>query len=140
MAIAFAVNPSFCVFIACRMTKLSLDHGLSKDSLVGFLSYAVSSCYHSKEVHCIREAHKIAGDTILLLKRFGSSIDAEPDLCLLYYGYVAQHTEPWQLCTENLRKGFEGKRWPLLGHHGGMVLHKCHINVNGIRFHASQLQ
>ena len=91
------------------MIKLSLDHGVNKDSIFGFLQYAAAICYQSKEVNYVRGAHGIAGYAVGLLKRFGSSIDAEPPLCLLYYGYIAPHIEPWQVCTENLRKGFEGE-------------------------------
>ena len=41
-------------------------------------------------------------------KRFDSS-EMVPKICFCYFGFVGVHTEPLQVCSENLRKGFEGK-------------------------------
>jgi len=105
--IAFWKKPQMTPLIACRMIKLSLDHGVCKDSIFGFVQYAAVICHQSKEVKYIREACRIGKAAMALLNRFGSYVDIGPEICLIYYSFVAPHTEPLQLCTENLRKGFE---------------------------------
>ena len=123
--------------IACRMIKLSLDHGVCKDSIFGFVQYAAVICHQSKEVKYIREACRIGKAAMALLNRFGSHVDIGPEICLIYYSFVAPHTEPLQLCTENLRKGFKGKQimsW-FINHQ------RCQINSNdNICYNASQLE
>ena len=95
---------------ACRMIRLSLDHGMCKDSILGFVQYAAGICHHSTDAIHVQEACRIGKEAMALLGRFGSSPDIKPKLCLIYYSYVAPCTEPQQNCTKYLRKGFEGEQ------------------------------
>jgi len=91
------------------MIQISLEHGVCKDSVFGFVQYAAIICNLSKseEVKYIQEACRIGKVGMSLLQRFGSPVDIMPKAYLFYYGFVAVHTEPLQVCAENMRKSFE---------------------------------
>ena len=96
--------------ISCRMIKFTLTHGLSTESIFGFVQYAATICHQIREVKHIQEACRIGKAAMLLLERFSSNADIVPNVYLCYYGFVAPHSEPLRLSVEKLRKGFEGKQ------------------------------
>jgi len=107
--IAFWKKPQLTTLIACRMIQISLEHGVCKDSIFGFVQYAAIVCNlnKSEEVKCIQEACRIGKVAMSLLQRYGSPADIMPKAYLFYYGFVAVHTEPLQICADNMRKSFE---------------------------------
>ena len=92
------------------MIQLSLDHGICKDSILGFVQYAATICRQSKNIKHVQEACRVGKEAMTLLGRFGSSADMQPKVCLVYYSVVAPRTEPLQNCIEHLRKGFKGEQ------------------------------
>jgi hypothetical protein len=94
---------------SCRTIKLSLENGISPDSLFGFLLYSGTVCMQSKSSAAIKEACRVGKAVISLVNRPGfQSTLIVPRAMFVYYGLVAIWTESLQLCTTNLRKGFEG--------------------------------
>jgi hypothetical protein len=91
------------------MIELTLNNGLCKGSIYGFNQYAAAICEQTKDLRYIKEACRIGKVAMMLLDRFGSTVDCEPKITLLYYGFVAPRTDPIQLCIENLQKGFKGE-------------------------------
>jgi len=107
--IAFWKKPQLTTLISCRMIQISLQHGMCKDSVFGFIQYAGMTCNLSKieEVKYIQEACRIGKAGMSLLKKYGSPVDIMPKAYLFYYGFVAVYLEPLQVCADNMRKSFE---------------------------------
>ena len=93
--------------VACRMIQLSLEHGICQDSVTGFTICAAVLCQQSKEIPIMRQAYRIGKIALSLLKQKYSS-ELVPRSYALYYGFVANNFEPFQLCADRLQKGFEG--------------------------------
>jgi len=91
------------------MIQISLEHGVCKDSVFGFVQYAAIICNFSKseEVKYIQEACRIGKVGMSLLQRYGSPADIMPKVYFCYYGLVAVYLEPLQVCADNMRKSFE---------------------------------
>jgi len=106
ICIAFWKKPTIMPFIGCRMIRISLEHGVSLDSVVGLVMYAGVLCQQSKLPN-IREACRIGKVAMSMLKRFVNSSDILPRVNFCYYGFTAVHVLPLQVCSANLRKGFE---------------------------------
>ena len=93
---------------SCRTIKLSLENGISPDSLFGFLLYSGTVCMQSKSSAVIKEACRVGKAVISLVNRPGfQSTLIVPRANFVYYGLVAIWTESLQLCTINLRKGLD---------------------------------
>ena len=100
--------------IACKMIKLTLDHGLCEDSIFGFVQYAAVICNKSTDFQSIQEVCRIGKTSMRLQKRFGLSTQSIPKVHLMYFGFAAVFTEPLQQCIENLYQSFKGKQVGLL--------------------------
>ncbi|KAL7538257.1 hypothetical protein ACHAXR_008411, partial [Thalassiosira sp. AJA248-18] len=107
ICIAFWKNPTLLPWCACRMINLSLKHdGVCQDSVFAFVQYAAVLCQQCNLAPDIEEACRVGKAAMSLLKRFDSP-EIVPKVYFCYFGFVAVHTEPLQVCTDNLRKGFE---------------------------------
>ena len=95
-------------FLACRIIRFSLKHGVCQDSVFGFVLYASVLCQQCGLVVDVREVCRVGKVAMSLLKRFDSP-EIVPKVNFAYYGFVAVHTLPLQTCAYHLRKGFEGK-------------------------------
>eukprot|EP00578_Thalassiosira_sp_NH16_P001854 CAMPEP_0181137228 /NCGR_PEP_ID=MMETSP1071-20121207/33599_1 /TAXON_ID=35127 /ORGANISM="Thalassiosira sp., Strain NH16" /LENGTH=1245 /DNA_ID=CAMNT_0023223979 /DNA_START=76 /DNA_END=3809 /DNA_ORIENTATION=- len=104
--IAFWEKPEMMPFIGCRMIYLTLERGVCQYSVFSLTHYAAILCHQCTHVLNLQEVCRVGKAALSLLKRFGSS-EMVPRVYFCYYGFVAQYTEPLQLCTDNLRKGFE---------------------------------
>mmetsp|Transcript_29918 Transcript_29918/g.63460 ORF Transcript_29918/g.63460 Transcript_29918/m.63460 type:complete len:393 (-) Transcript_29918:234-1412(-) len=105
--ISFFGKPEMLSFASCRMVRLTLEHGVCQDSVFGFTMFATVLCQQCNlPTPVIREACRVGKAVMPLLKRFDSS-EIMPSVYGCYYGFVAVHTEPLQLCADNLRKGFK---------------------------------
>ena len=90
------------------MVELTLAHGVTKYSLIGFAQCAVVLLGSGSD-KVIPEACRIGKLAISLLSRFEASdtSDVEARIYFLHYGLVAHYTDPVQSCIPKLRKGFE---------------------------------
>jgi hypothetical protein len=94
-------------FIACRMAQLTMDSGLCKHSIIGFVLYAMVLCTGKIVETDIDGASRIGKAAMSCsMKRYHTS-EQLPDLYLLYYGFIAPYTEPLQSCADMLRQGFD---------------------------------
>ena len=109
--LAYWKSPQMMIWGSCRSIKLSLDNGICPDSLFSFFLYSGTVCMQSKSSAVIKEACRVGKAVISLVNRPGfQSTLIVPRANFVYYGLVAIWTESLQLCTTNLRKGFEGEQ------------------------------
>jgi len=105
--VAFFAKPKMFPFLVCRMVELTMKHGICKYSVMGFVMYAAVLCGKSSTSKDIKFASYIGKAAITCLKkRFQAAVQV-PKVYFSYYGYVAFHTEPLQLCAQMLRQGFD---------------------------------
>jgi hypothetical protein len=107
--IAFIARPHMFSFLACRIVTLTMQHGVCKYSIMGLCQYAAvkGSSTTAKD---IEEASRIGKAALSCWKkRFHSAevVAQVPFVYYIYYGLVAFHTEPLQLCADKLRQGFD---------------------------------
>jgi len=93
------------------MIDLTLKHGMCEESVYSFIQYAAVVCQRCRDTTGMQEACRIGKVAMSLMKRF-SSPEIVPKVYSCYFGFVALHTEPLQLCADNLRRGFDGKYHP----------------------------
>jgi len=105
--VAFYSKPEMLPFLACRMVQLTLENGLCMHSITGFIVLAALLCKKSMgdkiDILCATKIGKAA--MTCLSQRY--SAEKIPEAYTLYYGFVAWHSEPLQICAEKLRRGFE---------------------------------
>jgi len=106
LCISFWKKPELMPFLGCRIIHLSLVHGVCQDSVFGFILYASVLCQQNKFDIDIQEACRVGRMAMSLLKSFDSA-KIIPKVNFAYYGFVALHNLPLQICSSNLRKGFE---------------------------------
>ena len=89
-----------------KNAQLTMQHGLSKYSIMGFVQYAVMLCGNAlaKDIQSASRIGKAAMSCFD--KRFNSLAEQVPSLYLAYYGEVAPYFEPLQSCAEMARQGF----------------------------------
>ena len=89
-----------------KNAQLTMQHGLSKYSIMGFVQYAVMLCGNAlaKDIQSASRIGKAAMSCFD--KRFNSLAEQVPSLYLAYYGEVAPYFEPLQSCAEMARQAF----------------------------------
>ena len=91
------------------MLELTIENGVCQYSMFSFASYAVVIvCYQSKDVAIVREAIRIGKAGLALMKRFPSPVILS-EVIFNYYGMVAIWYEALEVCSKQLKRGFEGK-------------------------------
>ena len=123
--VAFFGKHEMLPFFACRMTQLTLESGLCKHSINGLVLYAIMLCNGNivkKDIDC---ASRIGKAAISCSKKRYHTSEQLPQLYVVYYGFVAPHTEPLQSCADMLRQGF----------HAGMSLGETGIAFFNASFH-----
>ena len=105
--VAYYSKPEMLPFLACRMVQLTMENGLCMHSITGFIVLAALLCMKSMgdeiDILC---ATKIGNAAMTCLSQRYSA-EKIPESYCLYYGFVAWHSEPLQICAEKLRRGFE---------------------------------
>jgi predicted ATPase len=104
---AFFGKHEMLPYVACRMTQLTLESGICKHSIIGLVVYAMVLCngnFVKKDVNCASRIGKAA--MTCSKKRYHKS-EQLPQLYVVYYGFVAPHTEPLPTCADMLRQGFD---------------------------------
>ena len=101
-------KPEMLPFVACRMVQYTMEKGLCKFSIMGFVQFAGVLCTTSKIAkERIEGASQIAKAAMSCSKTRYDTTEQLPFLYCAYYGFVAFHTEPLQLCAAMLRQGFD---------------------------------
>jgi len=104
--VAFFAKPKIFPFLACRMTQLTMEHGVCKDSMMGFVQYA-TMLSGKNTVKDVQDASRIGKAAMSCLKKRFGAADQLPQYHYMYYGHVAYHTEPFQACADMVRQGFD---------------------------------
>ena len=105
---AFFLNSYMLPFIASRMVRYTMEKGLCKYSIMGFVQYAGVLCTTSKIAKKrIESASRIAKAAMSCSKTRYKTPEQVPFLYSSYYGLIAFHTEPLQTCANMLRQGFD---------------------------------
>jgi len=94
-------------FVACRMTQLTLENGLCKHSIIGFVLYAMLLWMSNIEKKDIDSASRIGKAAMSFSKKRYHTSEQLPHIYVIYYGFVAPYTEPLQSCADMLRQGFD---------------------------------
>ena len=95
--------PYFCQ----RIAKITIENGLSKYSLVGFIKFAFALCNYKKvrSLSTVQIGCKLGEIAMSMLNHFDYS---EVKSCVTHvYSYVHQHIHPIQRVAERVVKGFE---------------------------------
>ncbi len=104
--VASEAKPQIFPFVACRMVQLTMQNGICKHSLAGFLLFAMVLCSNSLKENDIEGALRMGKAAISTLKKRYNTSQTLSNLHLGYYGYIGFHTEPLQTCADMLRQGF----------------------------------
>jgi predicted ATPase len=100
-------KPEMVPFFVCRRVQLTMEKGLCKYSIVGFVSYAWALCDDKIAKKDIENASRIGKAAMSCWMKRYHTTELLPNLYLSYYGFVAFHTEPLQVCANMLRQGFD---------------------------------
>lgn len=103
---AYYAKQEMVPFITCRVVQHTMEHGLCKHSIGGFLTLAAILCHFlpKKDIKCATEIGKAAMSCFT--QRYNTS-EQIPEIYASYYGFVAWRTEPLQTCAMKHRQGFE---------------------------------
>ena len=74
------------VGIGCRMIRITLDHGLCSESILGFVQYCGIICMQAQDAASMKEAYRIGKTVMPLLQEFTmSSPEILPNANCVYY-------------------------------------------------------
>ncbi len=106
-------------FLSFRIAKLTLENGLCKHSLVGFIQFAFSRCSaQGSSLSSIRVGCKIGKVAVSMLDEHFEYSEIKSNVVHVY-SLVQQHNSPIQKVAESAAKGFE------LGIASGETLSAC---------------
>lgn len=96
-------DPFVYAWLNCRLVDISLDHGLSKYSAMGFasLAFILFDKYKSAQ-----DGIRLGKIGLSLQKRFDDPSQI-PEFNILYYGAIAHFSEPFQHIAEQLERGMD---------------------------------
>ena len=78
---------------------------MSSDSLVGLIQHCATVCQIS--IKNVEGAYRLGKIALKIMRRFDLP-ELTGTLYFCHYGFVANHVEPIQSCSQMLRKAFEG--------------------------------
>jgi hypothetical protein len=105
--VAYFTKPAMLPFITCRMVQLTMEKGRCKYSIMGFVNYSWALSMGKIEKKDIEDASLIGKAAMSCWMKRYHTTELLPNLYLIYYGFVAFHTEPMQVCADMLRQGFD---------------------------------
>ena len=86
LTITYLKKPQMMVGIGCRMIRITLDHGLCSESILGFVQYCGIICMQAKDAASMKEAYRIGKTVMQLLPEFTmSSPEIFPNANYIYY-------------------------------------------------------
>jgi hypothetical protein len=107
MSIAvFFEKPTMMPFVASRTVQLTMEYGLCKHSISGFVNFAAILCSNKEEKKGIESASQIGRAAMSCSKKRYNTPDQLPFLYLVYNSFIAPYTEPLQTCADMLWQGF----------------------------------
>jgi len=89
------------------MVQLTMEKGLCKYSIMGFISFAMALCDSKIAKKDIVNASQIGKAAMSCWMKRYHTTGLLPNLYLSYYGFVAFYTEPMQVCADMLQQGFD---------------------------------
>jgi hypothetical protein len=103
---AFLGKSEVFPFIACKMVKLTMENGLCKYSMFGFVIFAsVLSC-NNMATNRYAIASRVGTAVLSCSKRRYHTSEEQLIFYQAYYGYLGLLNEPLQTCAGMLRQGF----------------------------------
>jgi hypothetical protein len=104
---AFMGKPEMLPFIACRVVQHTMESGLCKHSISGFLILAALICSKSVPNKETATSTKIGKATMFCFTQRYNTSEQIPEAFCYYYGFVAWRTEPLQTCTKKHGQAFD---------------------------------
>ena len=104
---AFMGKPEMVPFLTCRVVQLTMENGLCKHSISGFLTLAALICSKSVPRKEIATSTKIGKAAMSCFTQRYNTSEQIPVTYGTYYGYVAWRTEPLQTCTKKHGQAFD---------------------------------
>jgi len=105
---AFMGKPEMVPFLACRVVQHTMESGLCKHSISGFLILAALRLKKPMIAEDIATAAKIGKAAMSCFTQRYNTTEQIPEAFSYYYGFVALHIdEPLQTCSKKLGQGFE---------------------------------
>jgi hypothetical protein len=104
---AFLGKPEMVPFLTCRVVQLTMENGLCKHSISGFLTLAALICSKSVPRKEIATSTKIGKAAMSCFTQRYNTSEQIPVTYGTYYGYVAWRTEPLQTCTKKHGQAFD---------------------------------
>ena len=104
---AYMAKPEMVPFLACRVVQLTMENGLSKHSIAGFLILAALLCAKSVPKKAADIGSNIGKAAMSFLSQRHNTTELIPEAFSYYYGFVAWRTEPLQTCTKKLGQAFD---------------------------------
>ena len=104
---AFLAKPEMVPFLACQVVQHTMKNGICKHSISGLIVLAALLCSNTMLEVDIQSALKIGKAAMSCFTQRYNTSEELPAIYSLYYGYVAWHNEPLQICAEKLLQGFE---------------------------------
>ncbi|KAK1741510.1 putative AAA ATPase [Skeletonema marinoi] len=98
----FCKSYSLLVYFTCKAVQLSLQKGICEHTPLSLLQFTGVVANNDNAVLCYR----IAKNALSLQERFDVAAQV-PELYNNFYGRFAWRFEPFQVCVNNLRRGFE---------------------------------
>jgi hypothetical protein len=94
-------------FITCRVVQHTMESGLCKHSISGFLILATLLCGNTLPKKDIDIGSNIGKAVMSCFTQRYNTSEQIPDTYGTYYGFVAWRTEPLQNCAKKLGQGFD---------------------------------
>ena len=104
---AYFSKPDMVPFITCRVVQHTMENGLCKHSISGFLALAKLLFGNTLQNKDIASASKIGKAAMSCFTQRYNTTEQIPDIHLSYYGFVAWRTEPLQTCTKKHGQAFD---------------------------------
>jgi len=104
---AFLAKPEMVPFLACRSVQRTMEIGLSKHSISGFLVLAALRLRNTMTEEDIDIGSKVGKAAVSCFTQRYNTSELIPETVCLYYGFVSWRTEPLQTRAKKLRQGFE---------------------------------
>lgn len=104
---AFLAKPEMVPFLACRSVQRTMENGMCKHSISGFLALAALRLRKTMIEEDIDIGSKVGKAAVSCFTQRYNTLELIPETVSLHYGFVAWLTEPLHICVKKLRQGFE---------------------------------
>lgn len=104
---AFLAKPEMVPFLACRSVQRTMENGMCKHSISGFLVLAALRLRKTMIEEDIDIGSKVGKAAVSCFTQRYNTLELIPETVSLHYGFVAWLTEPLHICVKKLRQGFE---------------------------------